>query len=465
MSTEDGQPTKVVAAPTPDAAPTRDDDGLADLTDRIRLGPDAPYGWWPVVLLTLVTLVDRIETSLVAGVLPLLQDEWGFGDTLGGAIPTAAAVAGIIFTLPAGYLADRQDRRWLIAVVVALWSVITLGSALALGFAMFFVTRVVLGAADSIHTPVASSLIADYHPPSTRARAYGLHRMVYFAGSAVGVLLGGLIGELVGWRAAFLAVIVPGALVAVAVYRLPEPPRGGIDRLLQNRDGGTGIDAAAGLPGGLAAFRSQMGEVLVVATLRRLLAGLVTLFVGMAGIVYWLPTYFDRIHGTGTAKGGALTAAAGLVGLVGGAALGGFVGDRRHRVRPSDRVLLGGAGLTAGSVVLGLALLDLPLAARVPLFTLSVLLVGTSIPNLTAALADVMPAGLRGTGFALVQFFLAAGAAGGPLAVGVASDVAGSLTLAYAVLIVPMVVGSLLVLRARTTFEDDARAGLDTSRI
>lgn len=440
------------------ASPAGEDDGLGDLRRRLGADPHLPYGWWPVVVLMFVTLIDRIETSVVAGVLPLLQEEWGFGDTLGGAIPTAAAIAGIIVTLPAGYLADRRDRRKLIAVVVATWSVITMGSAVAISFGTFFATRIVLGAADSLESPSASSLIADYYPARARARAYGLHRMIFFAGGSIGVLFGGLVGEWLGWRAAFLTIIVPGTIVALLAIRLPEPPRGGIDRLSRSRADGAEAGPAAVLDGGWAAFRSQLGEVLAVPTLRRLFAGLFALFVGLGGIIFWFPTYFDRVHDTGTGLGGTYTALVGLVGIVGGATIGGSLGDRWHGSRPGTRIVLGGGGLVTGSTMLAVALVDLPLAGRVPLLALSLLLLSVAIPNLTAAIADVLPADHRGTGFALLQLFLALGSAGGPLAVGAASDAAGSLTTAFAVLVAPMVIGSVVVLGARASFEDDITA-------
>jgi MFS family permease len=441
-------------------APPAGDAALADLRERMAANPRLPYGWRPVVVLMLVTLVDRVETSLVAGVLPLLQEEWGFGDTLGGAIPTAAAIAGIVVTLPAGYLADRRDRRLLIAVVVAAWSIITMGSALAVSFAMFFGTRVVLGAADSLESPSASSLIADHYPPLSRARAYGLHRMMFFAGGSVGVLLGGLIGELFGWRAAFLAVVLPGLLVAWLAYRLPEPPRGALDRLTTASANGEGdaVRPVAAIEAGWAVFRGQLGEILAVPTLRRVFAGLFALFVGIGGIIFWLPSFFDRAHGTGTGLGGTYTALIGLVGIVGGSVFGGTLGDRWHGRRRGARVLLGGTGLVTGSVVLGLSLLDVPLAVRVPSLGLALVLLSIAIPNLTAAIADVLAADRRGAGFALLQLFLALGSAGGPLAVGAASDAMGSLTTAFAVLVVPMVVGSLVVLGTRSTFDRDAAA-------
>jgi hypothetical protein len=85
---------------------------LADLRGLMAANPRLPYGCRPVVVLMLVALVDRVETSLVAGVLPLLQEEWGFGDTLVGAIPTAAAIAGIIVTLPAATGGTAPAPGW-----------------------------------------------------------------------------------------------------------------------------------------------------------------------------------------------------------------------------------------------------------------------------------------------------------------------------------------------------------------
>ena len=66
-------------------------------------------------MIALVAFIDRVEFNLVAGALPAIQDHFGFGDTLAGAIPTAAAVAGVVLLLPAGRLADTGraygDRR------------------------------------------------------------------------------------------------------------------------------------------------------------------------------------------------------------------------------------------------------------------------------------------------------------------------------------------------------------------
>jgi MFS-type transporter involved in bile tolerance (Atg22 family) len=87
-----------------------------------------------------------------------------------------------------------------------------------------------------------------------------------------------------------------------------------------------------------------------------------------------------------------------------------------------------------------------------------------AIPNLSAAVADVLPAHQRGIGFGLFSFLTAMGAAMGPLAVGAASDAIGSLETAFLVLVAPIVVGSVVVLGARQAFDSDVAAVLDAAR-
>ena len=99
-----------------------------------------PWGLAPALILVSVNFLDGMEANFIPGVLSLLQDEWGFGDTAAGAIPTAMAIAGLLVTLPAGYLADRHNRTTVLALVVASWSVFTLASALATSFAMCIAT-------------------------------------------------------------------------------------------------------------------------------------------------------------------------------------------------------------------------------------------------------------------------------------------------------------------------------------
>lgn len=458
-------------------------DDRQGLRDAVARGDRAPFGWKPALVLVCISLVDRIETSVVAGVLPLLQEEWGFSDTFGGAIPTAAAIAGILVVLPAGYLADRVHRTRLLAIVVATWSVVIMVSGLAVSFAMFFATRVVLGAADSLDGPAASSVLADYYPPASRGKVFGYHRLSAFVGGGLGVLLGGVLGQLFGWRAAFVFMVVPGLVVAWATWRLAEPRRGQMDEIMAGLRG-AGADgdeepldpdgvALAGdadvvvaqpLASGPRALLSQLRTLMRVRTVSHVYVGVMALFTGISGIFFWLPSYYQRTHDLNEGTAAALAAVLTLVATISGTVVGGSIGDRWHGTRPGGRIVLSGAGLLSGSFALAASFAMPGLGLQLVLLGAGMILMSLAIPNLSAAVADVLPATQRGIGFGLFGLLSAVGGAIGPLAVGATSDLIGSLAGAFYVLVVPIIIGSLAVLRCRSSFDADVAAVLDAAQ-
>ncbi|WP_433469452.1 MFS transporter [Spirillospora sp. CA-128828] len=436
----------------------------------IDAGSRAPFGWAPLVVLFIVGLVDRIEHNLLSGVLPAVQREWGFGDTAAGSIPTAAALAAAVVCLPAGYLADRFSRTRIIAVVVFFWAIATLGSGLATGFVMFYLMRVLLTAAENIDNPASGSLLADYYPPVGRAQAYGLTRVTAHLGG-IGTLLGGVLAEVFSWRTAFLVMVVPGVLTAMLVWLLREPQRGELDRLVAADAVSPPLPVAAGPDSAVSMstsnasaepmpkppFRGQVRQVLAIPTLVFVCAGQSLLILGLAGIFYWLPTFMVRTLGTGTGTAGSLSGLIPVAGTLTGTLAGSWLGGKWHGTRRGGRLLAGGSGITAGSLVLAGALSMESIGPLTALVLLSCSLMAIAIPNLTACLADVLPAASRGLGFGVLQLLITAGSAFGPLVVGIASDRLGSLLAGMYILVIPTVAGGLLTLGARASFERDAR--------
>ena len=166
------------------------------------------------------------------GALPAIQDHFGFGDTVAGAIPTAAALAGVVLLLPAGRLADSGTRTSIVALVVLVWSVCSVLSGLATSFALFFVTRILLGAAGQLYNPPASSLLADYYPSRTprqglRARA---RRLLHRPAGRVSRSAASSLRRSVG-AASSSSSPPPGCSSPLLVLTLSEPIRGIGDRL------------------------------------------------------------------------------------------------------------------------------------------------------------------------------------------------------------------------------------------
>ncbi|NUT10952.1 MAG: MFS transporter [Nonomuraea sp.] len=418
----------------------------------------APFGWAPLVVLFIVGLVDRMEYNLLSGVLPLIQKEWGFSDTAAGSIPTAAALAAAIVSLPAGFLADRFSRTRIIAVVVFCWAIATLGSGLATGFVMFYLMRVLLAAAENIDNPAAGSLLADYYPPVSRAKAYGLTRVTTYLGG-VGTLLGGVLAEAFSWRTAFLIMVVPGVLTAVLCWFLREPGRGELDKMVA---GGATQESAEAKP--KAPFWQQFGQVVRIPTLLFVCVGLGLLTLGLAGIFYWLPTLMVRGYGVGVGTAGSLSGLITIAGTLAGTLVGSWLGRKWHGTRKGGRLLAGGGGITLGAAVLAGALTMDSIGGMTALVLLACSLMSIAIPNMTACLADVVPAAARGLGFAVLQLLITAAGAFGSLVVGIASDQFGSLLGGMYILVVPMIVGGLLTLGARASFERDAQRVMDAAR-
>lgn len=442
----------------------------------------APYGWTPLIVLFVVGLVDRVENNLLSGVLPHVQAEWGFSDTAAGSIPTASALAAAIVAIPAGYLADRVNRTRILAVVVTLWAVATLGSGLAAGFAMFYAMRVFLAAAENIDNPAAGSLTADYYPPVTRAKAYGLTRVTTYLGG-IGTLIGGVLAQAYGWRTAFLVMVVPGLITAYLCRRLREPVRGHLDQVVADSSdtvvtgssgtvaagspdavapGGSGLVASEG--SGLVARPGRFAEVLRIPTLVIVCVGLALLTLGLAGIFYWMPTLMVRGFGVGTGVAGSISGLITVTGPVLGTLIGSRLGSKWHGTVKGGRLLAGGGGITAGSVVLAGALAMDSLLWLSVLTLLASTLMSIAIPNMTASLADVVGAHARGLGFAVLQLLTTFGGAFGSLIVGRVSDSSGSLTAGMYALIPPMVIGGVITLLARGFFERDAARVLEQDR-
>ncbi len=435
-----------------------------------RAAPDAerrrvaPYGWWPLVVIILVSVVDRLESSVLGAILPLLQDEWGFSDTAGGSLSAAISIAGTAVALPAGYLADRADRTRLLAVVVALWSVITLGSALAISFAMFYATRIVLAAADSIDNPSQVSLLADYYAVEARAKVMGWHRMVAFAGMGLGTIYGGLIGDWLGWRAVFWLIVVPGLVVAWWCHRLPEPRRGEADAaaVLARAPGRAGDPAVLEQPSGLRPLWEQVKVVARIRSVVVLYSGLATLFFALFGILFWLPTFYHREYGLEVGAAGVVAALVTTPGVVLGTGIGGLLGRRWHGVVRGGRVLAGAGALVLGSAMAVPSLLGQTILVQSALLFLAATIMSIAIPNLQAAIADCLPAHQRGVGFSLLGIFTTFGAFG-PMLVGAISDATGSLRVAFGGLLVPMLLGGLISMLARSSYEADAARALDAA--
>lgn len=219
---------------------------VADTEPAAAALPEASsYSWYVLSVLVVVYIlnfVDRQILSILAvdikADLNLTDSDMGF---LGGA---AFAVFYALFGIPLGRLADNWSRVKLLSIGLALWSIMTALSGFARNQAQLTVARMGVGVGEATASPTAYSLISDYFPKRQRATALAIYSSGLYIGGGISLFIGALIVKswndaypgggplgLVGWQAAFLAVGIPGVLVAFWVATLREPVRGAMDGL------------------------------------------------------------------------------------------------------------------------------------------------------------------------------------------------------------------------------------------
>jgi len=183
---------------------------------------------YAMVMLAIVYMFNFIDRQILAILLPAIRDEFQVGDTILGLLAgTAFALFYVTLGIPIAQLADRFNRRNLIALAVAVWSGMTALSGFAANIWQLTLARVGVGIGEAGCSPPAHSMIADLYPPERRSSAMGFYTLGISAGIMLAYLAGGWVADNIGWREAFFVVGIPGLLLAVLVrFTVQEPQRG-----------------------------------------------------------------------------------------------------------------------------------------------------------------------------------------------------------------------------------------------
>jgi predicted MFS family arabinose efflux permease len=177
-----------------------------------------------------VFALDSADKGAVGAMATELQQGLGIGKAQLGLLLTVSSLAGAVGTLPFGWLVDRTRRTRVLAFAVLFWAAAMLASAAATSYVHLLLTRVALGVVTAAGVPAVASLTGDYFLPRLRGRMFGYILAGEFIGTGFGFVAAGELA-LLSWRIGFAILALPAVLIAWWVYRLPEPARGGADRL------------------------------------------------------------------------------------------------------------------------------------------------------------------------------------------------------------------------------------------
>lgn len=399
-------------------------------TAPARSGYSPAYLRYALGLLCVVYVVNFVDRQVLSILLESIKRDLGLSDLqLGLLSGTAFGLFYATLGIPIARLADRFSRKGVIAVCLALWSVMTALCGSATGFATLLLYRVGVGVGEAGGSPPAHSMISDYFPPERRASALGVFSLGVPLGILVGFLAGGWLDEALGWRLAFVVVGLPGvALALVVALTLREPVRG-------HSEGLVAAHGEAPNAGVVIRYLWRMKSFRHVALGSALYA-----FVGYSSTT-WLPPFLARSHGMSPGDIG--TALALIIGIGGGIGvyLGGVLADRFGRGSPTGALRVptwamllafppGFVVFLSESTTLALAAFVIPaflgLMYQAPAFAV------------TQALATPM---MRATASAVLLFVInIVGLAMGPAVTGALSDALeprfGADSLRYALLIV-----------------------------
>jgi MFS family permease len=207
------------------------------------------YAWYALFVLVLVYVINFIDRQIISILAQDIKHDLHLQDAqIGFLYGTAFAVFYALFGIPLGRLADSWYRGRLIAIGLGLWSSMTALSGFASNFTMLATARIGVGIGEASASPAAYSMISDYFPKEKRATALSIYSAGLYIGGGLSLPIGGMVSSrwnaafpnpveaplgLHGWQAAFLAVGIPGLLLAFWVLSLREPQRGASDGLPQ----------------------------------------------------------------------------------------------------------------------------------------------------------------------------------------------------------------------------------------
>jgi MFS transporter, Spinster family, sphingosine-1-phosphate transporter len=346
-----------------------------------------------LLLLLAINLFNYIDRQILAALEPDIRATFFASSdvnamTKTGLLGVAFFVTYMVSAPVLGLLADRISRWMIVGSAVIVWSLASGGSGLAATFAILFATRIFVGIGEGGYGPAAPTILADLFPIHTRGRIMAVFYTAIPVGSALGYVIGGLVGAHLGWRWAFYLVTPPGLLLGLLCLRQRDP-RVASDHLAQKSPRRSIKDYAR-------LFRTRSYLINCVAqTLMTFVTG---------GLGFWVPAYLryrNQSPDIGMTIFGLITVVAGLVSTL----LGGIIADKlRSRFAGSYFWVSGIGMLVACPFFIATLYIPFPTAWITMFLAIFCLFLNTGPSN--TALANVSLPAVRATAFAANIFVI-----------------------------------------------------------
>ena len=360
--------------------------------------------WGVFALLLSINLFNYIDRQVLYAVFPLIKTDLRLSDAALGFLGSSFMLV-YMFGAPAiGYLADRGRRPFWLGAGTIVWSFATALAGFSRSYVQLLLARSAVGIGEAAYTTISPSYLAEYFPAHMRARIMAFFTAATPVGSAAGYILGGLLAEYWGWRAAFFLVGIPGLFLGISALHLKDCHHEPVSQATAPK---------------LRDYADLFKNRTFLLTTLAVSAATFTL----GGLAAWMPSYFTRYFGYSVGQAGmtfgALTVAAGILGTL----AGGWSADMLAKKTNKAYFIVSAAGFIA-SIPLGLAALNASstFAALTLLFLAETAVFMHSGP-LNASIIAISPGNMRSMAFAAFIFTMhALGDAVSPTLIGALSD-------------------------------------------
>jgi MFS transporter, Spinster family, sphingosine-1-phosphate transporter len=341
-----------------------------------------------LLLLLSINLFNYIDRQILAALEPDIRASFFSASdpnamTKTGLLGDAFFVTYMLSAPILGLLADRISRWLIVGSAVILWSLASGGSGLAATFAILFATRICVGIGEGGYGPAAPTILSDFFPIEIRGRVMAIFYAAIPVGSALGYVIGGLIGAHLGWRWAFYLVTPPGLLLGLLCF-MQRDPRSAARHLVRE-------SPRRSLQDYVRLFRTRSYRINCVAqTLMTFVTG---------GLGFWVAAYLryrNQSPNVGMTIFGLIFVVAGLVSTL----LGGVIADRLRSRFAGSYFWVSGIGMLIACPFFVATLYTPFPAAWVPMFFAIFFLFLNTGPSNTA-LANVSLPSVRATAFAV----------------------------------------------------------------
>ena len=340
-----------------------------------------------LVLLTAMNFVNYLDRYILPAVQEQVKGEFHLNDQQIGSLTFYFFVAYVCASPITGWLGDRFPRKPMIVIVALLIAAMNFLTASVHGFWELNVRHMMLGVGEACFGIFAPALIADYFAEDKRNGALTVFNVAIPVGSALGFLAGGNIAQTHGWRMAFIASAVPGAVIALLILFFMREPKRTAEQEKASVEKGTVLS--------LVKNKAYLCAIL----------GYAAVTFALGGISFWMPAFLERFDGRAIGAAGTIMGGITVVCGLGGTIVGGVVAQKWSKTTGKALYLV--PALSAG-LALPPAVVAFfgPKSLTLPALGVAVFLIFLGTGPVNAATLNAVPANLRATAMAGQLFAL-----------------------------------------------------------